>query len=74
MVPALPPHEPRETPWARAAVRCPQCGLVLTPRALVLVPLYCPRCLALLRRAVQLEPMARVGQGERAQADRTGGF
>jgi hypothetical protein len=55
--------------WVREAVRCPHCALVLTPRAAVLVPRHCPRCVARQRRAVRLEPMPGLGQVVRQQSD-----
>jgi len=39
---------------ARQAASCPRCGLMVSPRAML--PRYCPRCLALARRAVELVP------------------
>ena len=59
--------------WVPEPVTCPHCGLVLTPRAAVLVPQHCPRCVARQRRAVRLEPMAVVGTVGRAEANRVGG-
>jgi hypothetical protein len=41
-----------------SAVRCPSCGLVLAPRTALLVPRYCPRCLARRRSAMELEPLS----------------
>ncbi len=44
-------------PGARppAALECPRCGLVLTPRLPALEPRHCPRCLARSRTVVKLE-------------------
>ena len=33
---------------------CPTCGLVLNPRARLVSPQYCPRCLARRRTAIAL--------------------
>jgi hypothetical protein len=36
-------------------MRCPECGLAITPRAAALVPAHCPRCRVLRRAVVMLE-------------------
>lgn len=46
--------------WSRASVRCPACGLVLTPRVSALVPHHCPRCLVRRELTVELEPHERL--------------
>jgi hypothetical protein len=52
-------------------LRCPECGLVLTPRPLSIAPLFCPRCLARRRRAIELEAHPNVGkQSDRDSAER----
>lgn len=46
--------------WSSASVRCPACGLVLTPRVSALVPHHCPRCLVRRKLTVELEPHQRL--------------
>jgi phage FluMu protein Com len=46
--------------WSSASVRCPACGLVLTPRVTALVPHHCPRCLVRRKLTVELEPHERL--------------
>jgi hypothetical protein len=48
-------------PLRRLVVRCPRCRLRLGPLAPVLVPQYCPRCLAKQRLTVELQPISRRG-------------
>jgi hypothetical protein len=43
----------------RNAVRCPACGLTLSPRVPILLPCYCPRCLVRERAAIELEQESR---------------
>jgi hypothetical protein len=39
----------------RSAVKCPACGLTLSPRVPILLPCYCPRCLVRKQVAVELQ-------------------
>jgi Zn-finger nucleic acid-binding protein len=56
---------------AALPLRCPHCGLVLTPRQTSIAPLYCPRCLARYRRAIELEKYStRVDRKKGAKVDR----
>jgi len=43
---------------ARVPLRCPRCGLTLTPRLVSLQPRHCPRCLARRTAVVGLQPLA----------------
>jgi hypothetical protein len=40
----------------RHGVKCPHCGLTLTPRTPILLPRHCPRCIVRRHTIVQLEP------------------
>jgi hypothetical protein len=46
-------HGPNNNAYGDEVVRCPACGLEL-PRA-ILMPRYCPRCVARRRRLVKLQ-------------------
>ena len=51
---ALPPSTDGSDPQRLAYARCPTCGLRLRVRSSVLVPEYCPRCIARRSDAVPL--------------------